>query len=170
MSHAENKLKWCLDKAKKEIEQGKTHRGLVKKEPDMNEARSHIAKAEHDLAAISYMEKGGFSDWSMGAAFYSIYHCFLAIAEKFGYESRNQECTIALIRSLMEIGRIDLDEKFIKALEVYDSEKKSEKNLIEKREFYAYGTTTDVKNKEEIKRGIELCKECIAQTKKVIFD
>jgi len=170
MSHAENKLKWCLDKAKKEIEQGRNHRGLIKKKPDMEEARNHIAKAEHDLAAISYMEKGGFSDWSMGAAFYSMYHCFLAISEKFGYESRNQECTIALVRFLKECGEIDFDEKFIKALEVYSSEKKEENNVTEKREFYAYGTTTAVKNKEEIKRGIELCKECIAQTKRVIFE
>ena len=98
MGHAENKLKWCLNKAKKEIERGKTHRGLLKKEPDMNEARGHIAKAEHDLAAISYMEKGGFSDWSMGAAFYSMYHCFLAITEKFGYkENRKLQSQKSLI-------------------------------------------------------------------------
>jgi len=168
MGHAENKLKWCLDKAKKESEQGK-HRGLVKKEPDINEAKDHIAKAEHDFSAISYMEKGGYSDWSIDAAFYSIYHCFLAIAEKFGYESRNQECTLALVKVLRESGKIDLNEKFVKAIENYSSDKKGEKNLIERREFYAYGTTTDVKNKEEIKRNAELCKECIAQTKKIIF-
>ena len=32
MSHAKNKMDWCLDKAKKE---GKNHRGLVKINPDL---------------------------------------------------------------------------------------------------------------------------------------
>jgi len=29
MSHEENKLEWCLKKAKKELEEGKKHRGLL---------------------------------------------------------------------------------------------------------------------------------------------
>jgi|SRR3989338_375696 len=102
MSHASNKVDWCLEKAKKELQLSERHRGLVKVKPNLDNARNHITKAEHNLAAISYFSEGGFSDWSMSAAFYSLYHCLLAIAQKFGYESGNQECTITLIKWLKE--------------------------------------------------------------------
>ncbi len=168
MSQASNKVDWCLEKAKKEMQESKKHRGLVKLEPDMEEAKNHIIKAEHDLSAINYFNKGGFSDWSISAAFYSIYHCFLAIVAKFGYESRNQECTIALIKSLRETNQIDFDNIFIEALEDYDEQKLQ--NIIEKREFYTYGTTLSVEDKEEIKKSIQLCKNCILQTRKIVFN
>ena len=103
----------------------------------------------------------------MSAAFYSIYHCFLAIAVKFGYESRNQECTIALIKFLKETSKIDFDNKFIEALENYDEQ--DVQNVIERREFYTYGTTLSVEDKEEIKKNIQLCKDCILQTRKILF-
>ena len=167
MTQASNKIDWCLEKAKRELQQGKKHRGLVNKESNIEEARNHIIKAEHDLSAITYFDKGGFSDWSMSAAFYSIYHCFLAIAVKFGYESRNQECTIALIKFLKETSKIDFDNKFIEALENYDEQ--DVQNVIERREFYTYGTTLSVEDKEEIKKNIQLCKDCILQTRKILF-
>jgi|SRR3989344_4793443 len=167
MTQTPNKVDWCLEKAKKELQQGKKHRGLLKQEPDIEEAKSHIIKAEHDLSAITYFDKGGFSDWSMSAAFYSIYHCFLAIAAKFGYESRNQECTIALIKSLKETNKINFDNEFIEALENYNEQ--DVQNVIERREFYTYGTTLSIEDKEEIKKSIQLCKECILQTRKIIF-
>ena len=54
MSKASNHIKWCLDKAKKEIEKGETHKGLVKIKPDKEEALKYIAKAEHNLNAFLY--------------------------------------------------------------------------------------------------------------------
>ena len=167
MTEASHMVDWCLKKAKKELQLNKKHRGLVKRESDMEEARNHIIKTEHDLSAITYFDKGGFSDWSMSAAFYSIYHCFLAIVAKFGYESRNQECTIALIKSLKETKQIELDNIFIEALKNYDEQ--DMQNVIEKREFYTYGTTLSVEDKEEIKKSIQLCKDCILQTRRIIF-
>jgi len=169
MSQTGNKVEWCLRKAKKEREGGKKHRGLVKTSPDLDRANNHILKAEHNLRAIDYFNKGGFSDWSMSAVFYTIYHCFLAISLKFGYESRNQECTIALIKWLKEDKKIDIDNKFIEALEIYDEQERQETNVIESREHYTYGTTVSINNEEEIKKNINLCKECIAQTKKIIY-
>ncbi len=112
MTKASNKLDWCLHKAKKELEEGKKHHGLIKSKPNNEETLLHISKAEHNIRAISYFNKGGYSDWSTSAGFYCIYHCFLAIGHKFGYESRNQECTIALMRVLKEEGKIDIDDKF----------------------------------------------------------
>src|SRR3990167_8583795 len=112
MPQASKHVKWCLNKAKKEIEECKKlgkrikHRGLLNIELDIEGARKHIEKAEHNLNAISKFKEIGFSDWSIAAGFYSIYHCFLAIAIKFGYESRNQICTIALMELLKEEGKI----------------------------------------------------------------
>lgn len=169
MSHAENKLEWCLKKAKKEISEGSKHRGLIKIEPSLDEARKHLKKAEHNLSAISYFNKGGFSDWSMSAVFYCIYHCFLAIASKFGYESRNQECTIALIKHLKEEKKIEIEDRFITALESYNEQERHESSIIEKREFYTYGTTTSLQNEKEVSESINLCKDCLNQTKEIVF-
>ena len=168
MTHAENKVQWCINKAKKEIEEGKKHRGLLEKEPDVEETRKHIEKAEHNLSAISYFATGGFSDWSMSAVFYSIYQCFLAITSKFGYESRNQECTIALIRHLKEQNKINLDERFIGALESNKEQERHETTIIEKREFYTYGTSTSSETKE-MEEAISLCRECLHITRNIVF-
>src|SRR3989338_10737732 len=111
MSQASKQVKWCLSKAKKEIKDcrklGKRekHRGLLKIDPSIKEAKKHLVKAEHNLDGITKFREIGFSDWSISAGFYCIYHCFLAIATKFGYESSNQTCTIALIRFLKEEGK-----------------------------------------------------------------
>jgi len=169
MSHAGNKVDWCLKKAQNELREGAKHRGLLEIDIDLDSARKHIEKAEHDLKAITYFEKGGFSDWSMSAVFYCIYQCFLAIALKFGYESRNQECTIALIKYLKEQGKIDLEDKFIQALEGYNAQERHETNIIEKREFYTYGATISSNNREEIENSILLCKDCVAQTKNIVL-
>lgn len=100
MLQASKHLEWCLNKAQKEVEECKKlgkrpkHRGLLKIEPNIEEAKKHLLKAEHNLEGISKFVEIGFSDWTMSAGFYCIYHCFLAIATKFGYESGNQTCTI----------------------------------------------------------------------------
>ncbi len=102
MSQALSHIKWCTGKAKKELEQGKKHRGLVQSTPDKKRVEGHLNKALHNFNAINYFSEGGYSDWSASAAFYTIYHCFLAILAKHGYESRNQECTISVIQYLKE--------------------------------------------------------------------
>lgn len=175
MSQASKHTKWCLDKAKKEIEeckkQGKRikHRGILQTIPSVDMARKHIVKAEHNLKAVSRFQEIGFSDWSIAAGFYSIYHCFLAIAVKFGYESRNQECTIALIEWLKEEGKIDIDAKFIDMLKHADIEELQESNVIEMREDYTYGIQTSVKDETKIKELIKSCKEMIDATKIIVF-
>lgn len=109
MSHAKNKVEWCLKKAERELKESGKHRGLVNAEPDLKKAKDYINKAEHYLKATEYLKKGDFSDISTSTVFYSMYHCLLAIAVKFGYESRNQECTFALIYSLIEDKKIDFE-------------------------------------------------------------
>lgn len=168
MSQASNKVKWCINKAKRELEESKLHRGLLKADEDKVAANKHITKAEHNLKAALYFEKGGFSDWSASAFFYCIYHCFLAIARRYGYKSRNQECTIALVELLKEEGKIDIDEKFIDTLKISEPEEKHESTVIELRENFQYTTDLDFKGKEEFDNLVELCKEAINKTRDIV--
>ncbi len=169
MSQSSKHMEWCLNKARKEIEeckkQGKRlkHRGLLNVNPSIEEARKHLAKAEHDFEGITKFRDIGFSDWSIAAGFYSIYHAFLAIAATFGYESSNQTCTIALMRHLKETGKINLDEKFIESLEY------EENSIITLREDYTYGIQVAVKDETKINQLKEICKELIDNTKDIIF-
>ena len=111
MTHIQNKIEWCLKKAEKELEKDELHRGLVKIASSPQIARKHIEKAQHNLNAALFFHEHGYSDWSASAFFYCAYHNFLAILRKYGYESRNQECTLALIESLIEDGKISNDYK-----------------------------------------------------------
>ena len=168
MSEASNRLDWCLKKAERELKEKDFHRGLVKKEQDIALATRHIVKAEHNLKAALDFPKFGYSDWSPSAFFYSLYHCFLAILAKFGYESRNQECSIAAIETLKEEGKIDIDSKFIETLKI--NKDKEEQSVIETREDLQYGTQLEFKETDEFNRLHNMCKEFIEETKKIVFD
>jgi uncharacterized protein (UPF0332 family) len=172
MSSVDNKVEWCLRKAQEELKRSNKHRGLVKIKPDLELARMHINKAEHNLKAIIDFKKTGYSDWSASAAFYSIYHCFLAIIAKFGYESRNQECTFALIRELIRNKKIGIDEAAVDEIHSLDvAEAHEATTVIEIRETEQYGFKTTLedetfnkllntariildKTKEEMQKGI----------------
>ena len=175
MSQASKHVKWCLNKAKKEIEecekQGKRkkHWGLLETEPDTEIAKKHVEKATHNLNLIGILEDQGFSDWSVNAAFYAIYHCFLAIASKFGYESRNQTCTISLIEYLREEGKIDIDNKYIDMLKYAEVEEEKANSIIEMREEFTYGIKVSPKDKKKIKELVEECKNLIDIAKEIVY-
>lgn len=137
----------------------------MKGNPDVQEAKKHLAKAEHNLSGITKFKEIGFSDWSMSAGFYCIYHCFLAIAAKFGYGSANQTCTIALLRYLKETNKIKLDEKFIELLE-YEVE---EDSIIDLREDYTYGVQISLKDETKLNDLKKICKELIDITKQIVY-
>lgn len=165
MNHTKNKVDWCLKKAKKELEESEKHRGLVKTEPDLKKVGEHIKKAEHYLLATNYLKSGNFSDISASTVFYSMYHCLLAIAVKFGYESRNQECTFSLIHSLIEDGKIDLEKDLLNKISSLDVE--DEKTSLEIREQYQYGTSLSIKD-DVYKELFELAKKIISKTKEIV--
>jgi len=166
MSHTKNKVEWCLKKAEKELEKSEKHRGLVRIEPDLKKAREHVNKAEHYLKATDYLRKGDFSDISASTVFYSMYHCLLAIALKFGYESRNQECTFALIHYLIEEREINLDINLLNKIASLNI-KEGEKTGVEIREQYQYGTSLSIKD-NLYKELFELAKNIILKTKEII--
>jgi len=168
MSHVENKINWCLKKAERELKEGEKHRGLVEIEPNITKAKEHITKAEHNLKATLYLQKGGYTDWCSSSIFYSIYHCFLAIAAKFGYESRNQECTFALISSLIEENKISLEAKDLEkvsSLEVNESHEAS--IVINLREEYQYNTKVSLSN-NEYEEILNLAKKILDKSKEII--
>lgn len=167
MSQAANQVKWCLNRAKERLAKGeKKHRGLVEVKPNLDAAKKHIEKAEHDLNGVLYIAKGGFSDWAVSAAFYSMYQCMLAIIAKFGYESENQTCTVALVELLKDEEKISIDEKFIKMLKP-DSEEQGF-SVINMREEYTYGFKIAVPE-IDIKKLTENCKELIEKAKSVVY-
>ena len=173
MSQAYRQVAWCIKKAQEEIaeckKQGKKpkHRGLLKIKPSIDKAKGHIGKAERDLNVTEYLVKGGFGDASIGSIFYTMYQCFLAIAVKFGYESGNQICTIALIGNLKEEGKINVDEKFIRYFK-YGADGNIKESIIEMREDYTYGTDIMV-DKSKIDFFIKECRELIDITKEIIY-
>ena len=175
MSQAFNQFKWCLSKAEKEIEESKKlgknlkHKGLLKINSNIENAKGHINKAEHNLKAITRFKEIGFSDWSIAAGFYSIYHCFLAIASKFGYESKNQACPVALIEWLKEESKIDIDSRFIVILKQADIEDIQESKIIEMREEYTYGTMVSFEDNTKINKLKSDCREIIDKTKDIIY-
>lgn len=167
MSHAKNKVEWCLKKAEKELNAQDKHRGLIKIKPDVSKAHEHITKAEHYLKATDYLKKGDFSDISVSTVFYSMYHCLLAIAIKFGYESRNQECTFALIHSLIEDIKIDFGKELLDKIASLDTEKSEGATTVEIREQYQYGVSLSIKD-DLYSNLFELAKEVISKTKIII--
>ena len=167
MSIITNKVDWCLKKAEKELLISDKHRGLVKVLPDLVKARAHIHKAEHYLKATDYLKKGNYSDVSASTVFYSMYHSLLAIAVKYGYESKNQECTFALITSLIEDGKIDFDKETLDKVASLNLEQEHEKTSLEVREEYQYGTSLSLKD-DLYTELIELAKNVISKAKVII--
>lgn len=166
MSHAKNKVDWCLKKAEREMKEQGKHRGLIMVPIDKKKAMEHIRKAEHNFKGAIDFAKMGYSDWSASAFFYSIYQCFLAIAAKFGYESGNQECTFALIGCLIADERIKLDSKLLDKVTLLETPKESSTS-VEIREEYQYGTKLSI-NENLYKELLELSQKILSQAKIII--
>ena len=163
MSHAKNKVEWCLRKAEEEMKLKGRHRGLIKTEEDIFAARKHIEKAKRYLEATLVL-KENFSDISASTIFYSMYHSLLSIISKFEYESGNQECTFALIYSLIEEKKINLDKRIIDKVSLINSE---EMSIIELREKYQYGI--ELSMKEDIfNENFDIAKILLGKVKEII--
>jgi len=167
MSQASSKVTWCLEKAKKEVTAGHKHRGLVQGKPDQKIALAHIDKAERNLQVLNYLHDGGFDDWAVSAGFYSLYHCFLAILARYGYDSRNQECTIAAIEQLMEEKKFDLNREFLSAFKQFDTQDQQEATVIELRELFQYGIKVKVQSRQ-LENVVRLCKNGLNKTRNII--
>jgi len=129
-----------------------------------------LAKAEHNLRVLLYNKKGGFYDWTINIGFYVMYHCCLAIITKFGYESKNQECTLAVIESLIQEGKLDNEfRKYLEAIKSADESKKEEEQILKMREKYRYTPVTEI-DARKVDELLGLCQDMIKDTKGVIID
>ncbi|MBI2091666.1 MAG: HEPN domain-containing protein, partial [Deltaproteobacteria bacterium] len=138
MQQLEKQISWCLKKGSER----KRHRGLKPINPNADLANAHLKKAEHNFKAMASFQKTGFSDWSVSASFYCLYHCLLGILAKHGYESRNQVCTFAVVEELInkrKVVNLFLEDlKDIADLDV--SEQMESSDIISIREDFQYST------------------------------
>lgn len=175
VSRAFKQVDWCIKKADKEIEECTKnkkklrHRGIHQIDSDRNKALGHIDKAKHNLEALRLLRANGFTDWSITAGFYTLYHCFLAIAVTFGYESKNQTCTISLIEWLQEEGKISLRKEIIEFMKYEEEQINHEDSIIELREEYSYGIELEIKNQKQLDTIESLCVELIDSTQEIVY-
>jgi len=147
MSQIDEHLKWCL----------KDQRRLIKTKPDPDLAQKHLQKSEYNYSVVQTLERLKIYDWALNVGFYAIYHCFLAILAKYGYVSRNQACTITLLLTLINEGKLNLDRDIVTQFDTLDVEKNiTNPTVRESRELSTYGveTSIDLQQLQKIKELI----------------
>ena len=146
MSQVDEHLKWCLKDPKR----------LIKTRPDLDLAQKHVKKSEYNYGTVQTLEKLKIYDWALNVGFYSIYHCFLAILAKYGYESRNQACTITALLTLINEKKLDLDKDLVAQFDTLDIEKNiTNPTVRESREISTYGVETSI-DLQQLKKIKEL--------------
>src|SRR3989339_889038 len=103
MPQIDHHLKWCL----------KDSRRLVKVKPDLDLAQKHLRKSEYNYGVLQALERLKIYDWALNVGFYAIYHCFLALLAKYGYQSRNQACTITVLLTLINEKKLELEKDLV---------------------------------------------------------
>src|SRR3989338_782274 len=139
------KVKKCIKSGETE---GERHKGLRKIAPDIKKAADHVQKAIHNLQAMAIFKEKGYSDWSVSAGFYALYHLLLAILVKEGYESRNQSCTFAVIEKFIEEGKWSIIVEELKDIYDTDIDLGHSDTLLDLRERYQYLTKTEMGEQE----------------------
>ena len=151
-------LKWCL----------KDQRRLIQTKPDKDLAQKHIKKSEYNYDVLLSLEKLKKYDWALNVGFYSLYHCFLALLAKYGYESKNQSCTITVLLMLIREKKLDLDKDFISHFDTLDVEKNiANPTVRESREISTYGVETSI-DLDQLKKIKELIIKLQRETIRII--
>lgn len=146
MPQIDEHLKWCL----------KDSRRLIKTKPDLDLAQKHIKKSEYNYGVVQALEKLKIYDWALNVGFYAVYHCFLGILVKYGYESKNQSCTITVLLNLIDKKKLNLDKDFVMQFDTLDVEKNiTNPTLRESREISTYGVETSI-DLQQLKKIKEL--------------
>ena len=158
MSQIDEHLKWCLKDAKR----------LVKTKSDLDLAQKHVKKSEYNYGVVQTLERLKMYDWAFNVGFYSIYHCFLAILSKYGYESRNQACTITALHTLINDKKLDLDKDLVTQFDTLDVEKNiTNPTVRERRELSTYGVETSI-DLEQLKKMKELILKVQRETIRIL--
>lgn len=146
MSQIDNHLNWCL----------KDEKRLVKTKPDLSLAQKHLKKSEYNYSVVQTLEKLKIYDWALNIGFYSIYHCFLAILSKYGYESKNQSCTVTVLISLIDQKKLNFNKDLVLQFDTLGVEKDITIPTVRRdREILTYGVETSV-DLQQLKKIKEL--------------
>lgn len=160
MSQTDNHLKWCL----------KDERRLVKTKPDLDLAQKHLKKSEYNYSVVQTLEKLKIYDWALNIGFYSIYHCFLAILSKYGYESKNQSCTVTVVLNLIEQNKLNLDKELVLQFDTLEVEKDMASPTVRmEREISTYGVETSI-NLQHLKKIKELIVKVQRETIRILAE
>ena len=158
MPQIDEHLKWCLKDPKR----------LIKTKPDLDLAQKHIKKSEYNYGIVQTLERLRIYDWAFNVGFYAIYHCFLAILAKYGYESRNQACTITILLTLINEKKLDLDKDLVTQFDSLDVEKNiANPTVRERREISTYGVGTSIDLKQ-LKKTKELILKVQRETIRIV--
>ena len=158
MPQIDEHLKWCLKDPKR----------LVKTKPDLDLAQKHVKKSEYNYGVVQTLERLKIYDWAFNVGFYAIYHCFLAILAKYGYESRNQACTITVLLTLINDKKLDLDKDLVTQFDTLDVEKSiSSPTVRESREISTYGVETSI-DLQKLKKVKELILKVQRETIRIL--
>jgi uncharacterized protein (UPF0332 family) len=135
MPQIDKHLKWCLSDPKR----------LIKIKSNLELANKHLKKSEYNYKVLQNLEKLKINDWALNVGFYAIYHCFLALLAKYGYDSKNQTCTIIVLLNLIDEKKLDLDKDLVTQFDTLDVEKNiTNPTLRESREISTYGVETSI--------------------------
>ena len=158
MPQIDEHLNWCL----------KDQRRLIKTRSNLDLAQKHVKKSEYNYGVLQTLEKLKLYDWAFNVGFYAIYHCFLAILAKYGYESRNQACTITVLLFLINEKKLDLNKDLVTQFDTLDVEKNVINPTIrESREISTYGVETSF-DLQQLKKIKELILKVQRETIKIL--
>ncbi|MDO8553757.1 MAG: HEPN domain-containing protein [Candidatus Micrarchaeota archaeon] len=98
----EDKLKRCFEG------EGNLPPRLIRKKPDMDTVEAHLHKAETNSAVMDVMFQNKFFDWTIVAAYYSMYHATLSALWLIGIDARSHECAVlAFERFYAKKGKVE---------------------------------------------------------------
>ena len=158
MPQIDEHLKWCLKDPKR----------LIKTKSDLGLAQKHVKKSEYNYEVVQTLERLKIYDWAFNVGFYAIYHCFLAILAKYGYESRNQACTITVLLTLINDKKLDLDKDLVTQFDALDVEKNiTNPTVRESRELSTYGVETSI-DLQQLKKIKELTLKVQRETIRIL--
>ena len=160
MPQIDNHLKWCL----------KDSRRLIKEKPDLDLAQKHLEKSKYNYGVVQTLERLKIYDWALNVGFYAIYHCFLGILRKYGYNSKNQSCTITVLLKLIEDKKLNLDKDIVSQFDTLDVEETlTNPTVRQEREISTYGVETSI-DLEQLKKIKELILKVQRETIKILAE
>lgn len=158
----EKMLEWCLKRG--EIKKRK-HRGLREIEPNLEEVKEHLKKADHNLNFMIKVHELDVDDWIFPVAFYSVYHSCLAVLYYFGYESQNQECTFTVVEHLIKQNKIKISLVELNQIRKLGEPEQDVKSL---REEFQYGTKVKA-NKVLVESTVEFVESFVNKVKGLLL-